>query len=163
MSSQQGFQQSFRYKNNLIFYCKDINKKKCNVNSAAEIWTFISLWLHENDFKKPDSVFFSSINNFTLKVFYFSKDKVSVPYLKLSVFHGSSILARCGAPVGEMHLCGPKQRKKLDAYTTNFLKKCFSSQHSTLVKFLRATVHSRCTRGRNLSSECCQTWQDAEE
>lgn len=52
------------------------------------------------------------MNNFTLKVLYFSKTKVSVPYLTLSVFHGSSIPASCGAQVGENAPLRSKAKKK---------------------------------------------------
>lgn len=56
--------------------------------------------------KKPESVPFFVHEQIYIKgtLFFKKQTKVSVPYLKLSVFHGSSILASCGALVGKMHL-----------------------------------------------------------
>ncbi len=109
------------------------------------------------------------MNNFTLKVLYSSKTKVSVPFLKLSVFHGSSILASCGAQVGENAPLRSKAKKKNLMHTPQ----TFLFLFFFFLIFLITTLYiGKVTQGNSslkmqgretLSSECCQTWQDAEE
>lgn len=82
---------------------------------------------------------------------------INVPWLVSSSQSRSTGRGKCTSVIHRKDM-------KHDAYTTNlFLFWIFSSQHSTLVKSLRARVHSRCIKVGNLSSKCCQTWQDAEE
>lgn len=97
---------------------------------------------------------------------------ISVPHLILSVFHGSSILARCGAQErGEKHTplwFQSKEEKNLmhtpqTFYLFIFFWKIFLITTLYIGKVARGNSSLKMQGERNLSSECCQTWQDAEE
>lgn len=84
------------------------------------------------------TLFFSLMNNFTLKVLCFSKNRQKFQFNiwnKFLVIHGSSIIARRGVQVGKMQLCSPKQRRRSWCIHHKLFKKFyflnFSSRHST--------------------------------
>lgn len=117
-------------------------------------WKWLKTW-----------IFFTIYQHFYLFVIIFFTLKVSKePNLRSAVWENPMLLVvgppQPGAEQHKMHLHCPRHRRKKQ--NKNLIIK-FKSRHSTWVKLLRTRVHSGRTRERNLSSECCQTWQDAAE
>lgn len=122
-------------------------------------------------FKKENLIlFFFSMNNFTLKVLYFSIKQTFSPVSEfIRVPMAPQFPASRGAQAGKTHLCGPKQRRKtwcLHHKPFIFLFFIYFFLITTLYigKVALGNSSLKMHKGeRNLSSKCCQTWQDAEE
>lgn len=125
----------------------------------------MKMTLKINKQKNPESDPFPRPHHSQLYIKGTRLSKVSVPFLKWSVFHGSSNPSQgWSAGQGQTLHSGPEQRRKTEC-----------THHIPLIRlFFFFFVHHHTlhwlgwefiqdARGRNLSSECCQTWQDADE
>lgn len=99
----------------------------------------------------------------------FRTPKVSVRYLKMLSVPWLVNPSRLRSTGRENALLRSEAKKKNFMHTPQaFLRKKKEKENShhntTLVRLLRGNSSTaQDARGRNLSSECCQTWQDAEE
>lgn len=111
-------------------------------------------------------LFFFSMNNFTLKVLYLKKKKkktdksfspisemISIPWLV-----DPSQLCSAGRENSPLR---SKAKKNLMHTPQTFL--LFLNFLNTTLYIGQGQQFTQDARERNLSSECCQTWQDAEE